>query len=389
MLDCFLQEKVFKIFVFSADLNTGETTPAQTRDVKQVKVECVGYATVIFNCEDSIATTIFGNGTQIIALPDGAYEVFHNEGSRLHVDASDGTAVYTPKLEQQKPEPDTVYTMRHRNRIIFETVDKIGNMFSVKNTGESEVMKGLDLGNRGEVEEGEEKGKGEEENEHAPRFFVINDDGSGMELLRMKDFQEYVEIADRDPATAILADPLPDHPNIKGINIMRPFTQPISESWLLQFDEPNIIPNHLKSRDFTKFPSNEAKRPGPHFGTNVGKGLAIGSSKRSRQRGPIPTCPSQLELRQFTEFTPMSKELREKMKACLEVYAKEVQKTRIMWSNNAVQDPRSEEEKAGAGELLAHILAQVSNYLGYVNPILNQVFLLCNANSAKILFQIM
>ena len=341
-------------------------SPPKMREVKQVKVECAGYATVIFNCDDIIATTIFGNGTQVISLPDGTYEVFHSEGSRLHVDA-DGTALYTPKHEQIKDNPEALYTMRHKHPVIFEMVDKIGNMFSVKNTGEAQVLKGLDLENviksagedGGESQDNKEKGKVEEENMHAPRFFVIHDDGSGMELLRMKDIQEYLEIADRDPTTAILADPITDHPDIKGINIMRPYNSTLSQSWLVQFDENNVIPAHLRSRDFSKFPSYEAKQPGPRFGTNVGKGVAVGSATKPPQRGPIPACPKQLELRQFTEYKPMSEDLRKRMRVGLEAYAKEVEKKQKTWMNNAVKDPRSEEEKAGAGELLAHILAQV------------------------------
>ena len=55
----------------------------------------------------------------------------------------------------------------------------------------------------------------------------------------------------------------------------------------------------------------------------------------------------------------MSEDLRKRMRVGLEAYAKEVEKKQKTWMNNAVKDPRSEEEKAGAGELLAHILAQV------------------------------
>ncbi len=278
----------------------------------------------------------------------------------MHLDG-DGTALYTPKDEAGE---SSLYTMRHKQAVIFEMVDKNGNMFTVKNTGDVQALKGLDLEEGknigGDAEEREEKGELEDSDRHAPRFFVIHDDGSGMELLRMKDIREYLEIADRDPTTAILTDPIPDHLNIKGINILRPYTTPISQAWLTQFDENNVIPAHLKSRDFSKLPPYEAKQPGPRFGTNVGKGLLVGSVPKPQQRGPIPSCPNQLELRQFTEYNAMSKELRQRMRVGLEAYAKEVEKKQKTWMNNALKDPRSEEEKAGAGELLAHILAQVN-----------------------------
>lgn len=36
-------------------------------------------------------------------------------------------------------------------------------------------------------------------------------------------------------------------------------------------DEDILIPEALRERDFRAFPAHEEKRPGPKFGTNVGK----------------------------------------------------------------------------------------------------------------------
>lgn len=46
-----------------------------TRQVKCMRVESSHYATVITNCEDSSCCATFGDGTTIIAKPQGTYQV--------------------------------------------------------------------------------------------------------------------------------------------------------------------------------------------------------------------------------------------------------------------------------------------------------------------------
>lgn len=46
-----------------------------TRQVKCMRIESSHYATVITNCEDSSCCATFGDGTSIIAKPQGSYQV--------------------------------------------------------------------------------------------------------------------------------------------------------------------------------------------------------------------------------------------------------------------------------------------------------------------------
>ncbi|XP_030828795.1 sperm-associated antigen 17-like isoform X3 [Strongylocentrotus purpuratus] len=343
---------------------TGEIPVSGIRDVKHVKVECVGYATVIFNCEDSVATTIFGNGSEIIAIPDGSYEILHCEGSRMAV-GIEGTVRYTPK-EAESGEPSLIgsYTMQHNDVVAVETCDSDGNHFGVKWNGDiytslvpSEERK-VSLDGEGEEEEAEKVlGK----MSPIPRFFVIHPDGSGTEMLRQQDIAPYVHQAGMDPNVAVLKDPIPDHPEINGITIMQPHTSTVSQKWLNRFEEPNIIPRNLRSRGFDKLPAMEAKTPGPKFGTKVGKGVAVNNVPRPQQRGPVPQCPKQLQLRQFVAYHPMEKELRGKMKEGLEAYAKEMKEKMMVAKQRAIKDPRSQQERVKSGDLLAHILAQLED----------------------------
>ncbi|XP_033635929.1 sperm-associated antigen 17-like [Asterias rubens] len=327
---------------------TGEVGSAGFKLIKHYKIECPGYATVIFNSEDSLATTIFGSGTEIISIPDGSYEVLHHEGGRVTV-KSEGTVGYLPPVEREDVGPKA-YTMRHQKPIVFEMEDEAGNVFTVQSTGEANVIKSKT--------DGDNKDESVKCDRHLPRFFVINEDGSGIELLRGNDIETYFKRASLDPNTAILSDPLPDHPDVNGITIMRPYTANLSKTWLMTLDEPNIVPPNLRSRDFTKLPAREYKTPGPNFGTKVGKGLAVGSRSSSKGCLSIPKCPKELEIRQFVEYKPIDEELRQKMRAGLEAYAKEIKSKDWRWADEELREPREEEERVKAGELLASILAQ-------------------------------
>ena len=57
-----------------------------------------------------------------------------------------------------------------------------------------------------------------------PRFFIIHADGTGSELLRGVDVKEYLERAEKDPATAVLRTPLEGHPDVSGITVLKPYS---------------------------------------------------------------------------------------------------------------------------------------------------------------------
>ncbi|XP_033120508.1 sperm-associated antigen 17-like [Anneissia japonica] len=365
----------------SDQAETGEVQHPVIHDVQHVKVECVGFATVIMNCEDSIATTVFPNGTQVITMPDGSYEVLHHEGSRMTID-SDGMCAYLPKPDNlnivENLTTPSVYMMRHSDEKILELRDGNGNFFTVMNTGEVDVFvrprpAKEDAGGNAEAEEFIDEKEGQEKsnkilieemeqfNEHPPRFFIIKSDGSGMELLRHRNVMDYLSNAECDPTSAILGDPLPDHPGMTGITIMRPYTENICKTWLMQLDEPNIIPRNLRSRDFKTLPAWEGKTPGPKFGTNVGKGVAIGSVHRPPKTIPPPKCPKALEVRQLIQYASITADIRAQMKDGLRAYAEHIKEKQEAWKAQEIYDPRDAKEKVQAGDLLAQILAEVDD----------------------------
>ncbi|XP_071955355.1 sperm-associated antigen 17-like [Antedon mediterranea] len=354
----------------SVQEETGEKQAVTVRLVRHVKVECIGFATVIMNCDDSIATTIFPNGTQVITMPDGSYEILHSEGSRMTVDP-EGMCAYLPKPDNLNIIEDlktpSVYVIGHSGDKILQLRDGNGNFFTVMNTGDVDVFVRPKPPKEDSNEEAEnEKEKFDEFSEekieafyeHPPRFFIIKNDGSGMELLRNQNVMDYLSNAECDPATAILGDPLPDHPGVTGVTIMRPYTENICSTWLTQLEEPCVVPPNLKSRDFKTLPSYEVKTSGPIFGTNVGKGVAVGSVKGQIKSIQPPKCPKAIELRQLIQYTGISSEVRAQMRDGLQAYAEHIRNKQEAWKSQEVCDPRDTKEKANAGKLLGDILLQ-------------------------------
>ena len=80
-------------------------------------------------------------------------------------------------LEIHDPKQQLQYVLRHFDPVLIETVDNEGNQFRVTNLGESIVSLKDGREERSTVEPIRYK-------QHAPRLFVMREDGSGLELLR-------------------------------------------------------------------------------------------------------------------------------------------------------------------------------------------------------------
>ena len=61
--------------LLAVPLPTAKGPHTVTRQVKCMRIESSHYATVITNCEDSSCCATFGDGTSIIAKPQGTYQV--------------------------------------------------------------------------------------------------------------------------------------------------------------------------------------------------------------------------------------------------------------------------------------------------------------------------
>ena len=133
--------------------------------------------------------------------------------------------------------PEGVYVMRTTSQLCCEMTDAKGTHFTVMSNGQMTVDKvetesvtketAVTLeGTESEKQEPSAAGPLQQApvSPLVPRFFIIHADGTGSELLRSVDVKEFLECADRDPATAVLKTPLEGHPDVTGLTIMKPYS---------------------------------------------------------------------------------------------------------------------------------------------------------------------
>ncbi|XP_030060893.1 sperm-associated antigen 17 [Microcaecilia unicolor] len=351
---------------------TGEVPKTFTKKVKRVKVEHMDFATAIIHCDEQNYYTIFGDGTSVKIKPQGIYEVFPSIKGWFSIDL-EGNVMYSSTISSSSrlsyinilEKISEYYILRHTTDVICEAMDPEGNLFQVMFDGVTSVVipsnEPLDVGEETIMEEDISqqskpvKHSSVSYNNHVPRFFVISEDGSGLELLREKEVEEYIAACYSDPAIAIIKEPIPDYPGVLGITVLRPFTE-VSQ-WCMKKDPEDIIPPNLMSRTWENFPPVERKTMGPPFGSTAGKGLYIRSEYMPANPVPVLKCPNVLQVRQLIQYEPVSQELRRQLQLSLLKYMASSLKLEREQKEICMKDPRSEEEKIHAADLLKLVLS--------------------------------
>nr|XP_009687952.1 PREDICTED: sperm-associated antigen 17 [Struthio camelus australis] len=343
--------------------DTDEPSEAITRKVKCMRVENPEFATVITNCENSTCCTIFGDGTSIIAKPQGTYQVLPMRRGSLFID-EDCSAVYTHevynnKFIKQEGKQAGSYVMKHTSSTICEMMDPEGNIFKVMADGRTSVFVpsiGLDdKEDRSSASILPEINEHITCDEHVPRFFVVYADGSGTELLQSRDVEEYLAEACSDLATAVLQDPVQESPGVLSITILRPLVE--ASPWIMNKEPESIIPPNLQSRSWDTFSPFERKITGPPGRTHTWKGLCIGSKEQTCLPIPVRKCPNKLQIRQLFQYEPLCDELREKLQLSLKEYIDIILKQENELQEMNVKEPRAEKEKEKAAELLERVMS--------------------------------
>ena len=133
--------------------------------------------------------------------------------------------------------PVGVYVMRTANHLCFEMTDGRGSHFTVMSNGHITVDKEetgslyQDIVAKPDYATNEKRTTAEQGplepapvSPIVPRFFVIHADGSGSELLRSVDVQDFLKQAEDDPLTAVLRSPLEGHADVTGLTIVKPYS---------------------------------------------------------------------------------------------------------------------------------------------------------------------
>uniref|UniRef100_M3XR38 Sperm associated antigen 17 n=1 Tax=Mustela putorius furo TaxID=9669 RepID=M3XR38_MUSPF len=286
-----------------------ESPQTVTRQVKCMRIENSHYATIITNCEDSSCSATFGDGTSIIAKPQGTYQVM--------ADGSISTMAPKNNVEEDLSEKAEGYdnlssTHLHKNHLLIY-------------------------------------------GEHVPRFFVIYADGSGVELLRDSDIEEYLSLAYGESSTVVLQEPVQEQPGTLSITVLRPFHE--ASPWLMKKELDTIVPPNLQSRSWETFPSVEKKTPGPPFGTHIWKGLDVGSKQLVSAPAPILKSPKVLQMRQFIQHEVIKDEVKLKLQISLKDYINHILKKEDKLQEMTVKDSRTEEERGNAADLLKLVMS--------------------------------
>ncbi|XP_026699882.1 sperm-associated antigen 17 [Athene cunicularia] len=346
-----------ELFVPEDSEKTDKPLEAITRKVKCVQVENPEFATVTTNCEDGTCCTIFGDGTSVIAKPQGTYQVLPVKAGSLFID-EDCSAVYTHEvygfISEKEEKQAGRYIMKHTCSTICEMMDPEGNLFKVMADGSTSVcVPGIgsdDKEDRSSASVIPEVNIPITYDEHVPRFFVVYADGSGTELLRSRDVHKYLAEVAGDPAAAVLQDPVQECPGVLSITILRPLAE--ASPWVKKKEPESIVPPNLQSRTRDTFSPPERKTTGPSVRTWTWRGLCIGSKEQTCLPAPVRKCPNKLQIRQLFQYKPLSDELREKLQLSLKEYLDNILKQENDLEEMNVKERRTEEEKQNAASLL-------------------------------------
>ncbi|XP_039098665.1 sperm-associated antigen 17, partial [Hyaena hyaena] len=354
------------------DQEITESPRTVTRQVKCMRIENAHYATIITNCEDSSCCATFADGTSVIAKPQGTYQVLPPNTGCLHIDR-DCSAIYCHESSSDLYHPfqkreqlrASRYIMKHTSEVICEVQDPEGNTFQVMADGSVSTL----LRENNLEDESNEKTEGYDSlssthlyknhlqiyGEHVPRFFVIYADGSGAELLRDSDIEEYLSLAYGESTTVVLQEPMQEQPGTLSITVLRPFHE--ASPWLMKKESDTIVPPNLRSRSWEKFPSVEKKTPGPPFGTQTWKGLDIGSKQLVSVPAPILKSPCVLQMRQFIQHELIKDEVKLKLQISLKDYINHILKKEDELQEMTIKDSRTEEERGNAADLLKLVMS--------------------------------
>ncbi|XP_049621975.1 sperm-associated antigen 17 [Suncus etruscus] len=351
---------------------TIENLETVTRQVKCMRIENEHYATIITNCEDSSCCATFGDGTSVIAKPQGVYQVLPPNTGCLLIDKN-CSATYSHESNSNMyhavPKTDELrcsrYIMRHTSEVICEVLDPEGNQFQVLSDGSifttlpennvendlSENFKDYDSLSTVHLHKNHLQVYGE----HIPRFFVIYADGSGMELLRDSDIEEFLSVAYGESTSVVLQEPVQEQPGTLSITVLRPFYE--ASQWLMKKELDTIVPPNLRSRSWDTFPSIEKKTPGPPFGTHIWKGLNIGAKKLISTPAPLLKNPSVLQIRKFIQHKVLKDDVKIQLQISLKDYINHILRKEDELQEMRVKDLRSEEERGNAADLLKLVMS--------------------------------
>jgi hypothetical protein len=319
---------------------SGATTGSTQTDFTQfVCVECPGFAAVTFNCQTQECHTCFGEGTKITSTNRGEYRMQRLDGSIVDI-TYDGEVCYIPKdAGNQVAGVDDVflsgsYVFSPLTDEVLKTIDKDGSKFTVAKHGQTRVGVSKQESSQGE---------------QMPRFFILHEDGSAIELLRKSDVADFLGASEEDPDAVVMREPVDGQPGATAITVLKPHAGTIGDKWLKRYNEDWIVPNGLRDRNF----QNLSGRPEGHELKNINTtDLQPLKEKTASEIRPLAA----LEFRQLIEYQPLSAEERRTVMEGFCLFLRWREQQYLEAAALLLEDERSDTEKAAAVQLGKELL---------------------------------
>lgn len=128
------------------------------------------------------------------------------------------------KIDLAAPEPSNkaaetpagIYVMRSNDQVCCELKDTRGTQFTVMSNGETSINK--------PPSQTDETSSNGPLTSLVPRYFGVYQDGSGFELLRQSDVNEFLCEAEKEPSCAVLKSPVEGVHQATGITVLKPYS---------------------------------------------------------------------------------------------------------------------------------------------------------------------
>ena len=265
-----------------------------------ITIECPGFSRVTYHTAARECSLQFPDDSIILCSNQGEYTLQREGDYELHIENT-GKVHYII--------PNAKYTLDHTSLdSTFSAVDGQGNTFSLQSNAEATY----------------EASKPVEHSAFAPRYFQLTSDKLAFELHKSSTAQTIISEADANPNTSVVTEALADELLITSTTIIEPVSIPSASPSVVSQYNSSIVPYNLRSGEYVPplvgMPPKTEKRP--KFGSLVGKGLEIGTSRKSSSKSScIP--PSGLKYRQFLHIPALESNSRKEVQDIVTSYIKQ------------------------------------------------------------------
>lgn len=260
-----------------------------------IVIECCGFSRVSFKAVTRECNIHFPDDSTVTCSVAGAYLIQKEKDYELSIEAN-GKAFYRI--------PNATYILDHTSvNNVFSGVDGSGNTFSLHANEEATSVKAPNP---------------IKSDAFKPRYFLLDDNGSFFELHDVSTVNRFVSEAESDSELAIVRDPVPGQPDMTSTTVIEPIWSSRSSPLTVPYQDNSIVPYNLRTTEPLP-PSKTETRKKLKFGALVGKGLEIGSYKKSSETFQ-KTTPLGFKYRQFLSMQTLTEEERGQIKDILTTF---------------------------------------------------------------------